>query len=72
MMGQYEVNPDDGDDVDEETPEIPNDGDEEEEMNYYDDTQIALTQPFISRPYDRPDHFTRLNLDVMTSDWSFT
>ncbi|QHN84969.1 uncharacterized protein DS421_16g533320 [Arachis hypogaea] len=43
MMEQYEVNPDDGDDADEEPPEIPDDGDEEE-----------------------------LNLDAMTSDWSFT
>ncbi|KAL4321844.1 hypothetical protein AHAS_Ahas14G0151100 [Arachis hypogaea] len=48
MMEQYEVNPDDGDDVDEEPPEIPNDCEEEEEMNYYGDTQIALTQPVIS------------------------
>ncbi|RYR25255.1 hypothetical protein Ahy_B02g058928 [Arachis hypogaea] len=29
-------------------------------------------KPAISRPYDRPDHFTRLNLDAMTFDWSFT
>ncbi|KAL4397029.1 hypothetical protein AHAS_Ahas01G0151000 [Arachis hypogaea] len=42
-MDEYEVNPNDGDDVDEEPPEIPDDGDKEEEMNYYDDTQIALT-----------------------------
>ncbi|RYR33736.1 hypothetical protein Ahy_A10g048360 isoform B [Arachis hypogaea] len=41
-------------------------------MNNYGDTQIALTQPAISQPYDRPDHFTRLNLDAMTSDWLFT
>ncbi|XP_057734504.1 uncharacterized protein LOC130949925 [Arachis stenosperma] len=74
MMEAYEVNPDDGDDTNEEPPEIPDDGDEEEEegMNYYGDTQIALTQPAISRSYDRLDHFTRLNLDAMTSDWSFT
>ncbi|KAL4287816.1 hypothetical protein AHAS_Ahas19G0224000 [Arachis hypogaea] len=72
MMEVYEVNLDDGDDADEEPPEIPDDGDEEEEMNYYGDTQIALTQPAISRSYDRLDHFTRLNLDAMTSDWSFT
>ncbi|KAL4396814.1 hypothetical protein AHAS_Ahas01G0129500 [Arachis hypogaea] len=45
---RYEVNPDDGDDADEEPPEIPDDGDEEEDMNYYGDTQIALTQPAIS------------------------
>ncbi|RYR30469.1 hypothetical protein Ahy_B01g055235 [Arachis hypogaea] len=70
--GVESLNPDDGDDADEEPPEIPDDGDEEEEMNYYGDTQIALTQPVISRPYDRPDHFTRLNLDAMTFDWSFT
>ncbi|KAL4396623.1 hypothetical protein AHAS_Ahas01G0110400 [Arachis hypogaea] len=70
-MNQYEVNIDDGDDTDEEPPEIPDDGDKEEEMNYYGDTQIALTQPVISRPYDWPDHFTRLNLDAMTLDWSF-
>ncbi|KAL4306130.1 hypothetical protein AHAS_Ahas16G0147500 [Arachis hypogaea] len=62
-MDQYKVNPDDGDDTDEEPPEIPDDGDEEEEMNYYGDTQITLTQPAISRPYDRSDHFTRLNID---------
>ncbi|RYQ87875.1 hypothetical protein Ahy_B09g095416 [Arachis hypogaea] len=37
-------NPDDVDDADEEPVEIPDDGDEEEEMNYYSDTQIALTQ----------------------------
>ncbi|KAL4390215.1 hypothetical protein AHAS_Ahas03G0122800 [Arachis hypogaea] len=60
MMEQYEVNPDDGDNADEEPPEIPDDGDEEEEMNYYSDTQIALTQPAISQPYDRPDHFTSI------------
>ncbi|XP_016191920.1 uncharacterized protein LOC107632778 [Arachis ipaensis] len=72
MMDQYEVNPDDGDDADKEPPEIPYDGDEEEEMNYYGDTQIALTRPAISRSYDRPDHFTRLNLDAITFDWSFT
>ncbi|KAL4344247.1 hypothetical protein AHAS_Ahas11G0159300 [Arachis hypogaea] len=72
IMCQYEVSPDDGDDFDEEPPEIPNNGDEEEEMNCNDDTQIALTQPAISRPYDRLDHFTRLNLDAMTFDWSFT
>ncbi|XP_016172646.1 uncharacterized protein LOC107615038 [Arachis ipaensis] len=72
MMDQYEVNPDDVDDGDEEPAKIPDDGDEEEEMNYYSDTHIALTQPAISRPYDRPDHFTRLNLDAMISDWSFT
>ncbi|XP_057746404.1 uncharacterized protein LOC130965659 [Arachis stenosperma] len=72
MMEQYEVNPNDGDDADEEPHEIPDDGEEEEEMNYYGDTQIALTQPAISQPYDRLDHFTRLNLDAMTLDWSFT
>ncbi|KAL4299951.1 hypothetical protein AHAS_Ahas17G0152200 [Arachis hypogaea] len=72
MMDQYEVNPDNGDDADEEPPKIFDDGDEEEEMNYYGDTQFALTQPAISQPYDRRDHFTRLNLDVMTLDWSFT
>ncbi|RYQ81246.1 hypothetical protein Ahy_Scaffold1g107226 [Arachis hypogaea] len=72
MMDQYEVNPDDGDDADDEPPEIPDDGDEEEEMNYYGETQIVLTQPTISRPYNRPDHFSQLNLDTMTSDWSFT
>ncbi|RYR13961.1 hypothetical protein Ahy_B04g070685 isoform A [Arachis hypogaea] len=72
MMEQYEVNLDDGDDADEEPPKIPDDGNEEEEINYYGDTQIALTQPAISQPYDRPNHFTRLNLDAMASDWSFT
>ncbi|XP_016169155.1 uncharacterized protein LOC107611775 [Arachis ipaensis] len=45
MMDQYEVNPDDGDDANDEPMEILDDGDEEEEMNYYGDTQIALTQP---------------------------
>ncbi|RYR13962.1 hypothetical protein Ahy_B04g070685 isoform B [Arachis hypogaea] len=45
MMEQYEVNLDDGDDADEEPPKIPDDGNEEEEINYYGDTQIALTQP---------------------------
>ncbi|QHO35009.1 uncharacterized protein DS421_9g271930 [Arachis hypogaea] len=69
---EYEVNPDDGDDADEEPPKIPDDGEEEEEINYYDDIQIALIQPVISRPYDWPDHFTRLNLEAMTFDWSFT
>ncbi|RYR47183.1 hypothetical protein Ahy_A07g033134 [Arachis hypogaea] len=72
MMDAYEVNPNDRDDADEEPPEIPDDSDEEEEINFYGDTQIALTQPTISRPYDRPDHFTRLNLDAITSNWSFT
>ncbi|XP_015958594.1 uncharacterized protein LOC107482579 [Arachis duranensis] len=72
MMDQYEVNPDDGYNADEEPPEISDDGDEEEEMNYYGDTQIALTQLAISRPNDWPDHFMRLNLDAMTSDWSLT
>ncbi|KAL4381541.1 hypothetical protein AHAS_Ahas04G0143800 [Arachis hypogaea] len=72
MMDQYEVNPDDRDDADDEPPEISDDGDEEEEMNYYGDTQFALTQPAISRQYGRLDHFSRLNLDAMTSDWSFT
>ncbi|KAL4337285.1 hypothetical protein AHAS_Ahas12G0094900 [Arachis hypogaea] len=72
MIEEYEVNPDDGDDADEKPPEIPDDGDEEEEMYYYGDTQFALTQLAISQPYDRPDHFTRLNLDAMTSYWSFT
>ncbi|RYQ91076.1 hypothetical protein Ahy_B09g096941 isoform C [Arachis hypogaea] len=72
MIDQYEVNPDNGDDAEEEPPEIPDDGDKEKEINYYGDIQIALTQPAISRPYNRPDHLTRLNLDAMTSDWLFT
>ncbi|KAL4276428.1 hypothetical protein AHAS_Ahas20G0206200 [Arachis hypogaea] len=72
MMDQYEVNPDDRDDAKEEPAEIPDGGDDEEEMNYYGETQIALTQPAISQPYDRLDHFSRLNLKAMTSDWSFT
>ncbi|RYR42052.1 hypothetical protein Ahy_A08g038497 [Arachis hypogaea] len=72
MMDQYEVNPDDEDDADDEPTEIPDDGDEEEEMNYYGETQIALTQLAISRPYDQANHFTKLNLDAMISDWSFT
>ncbi|RYR74047.1 hypothetical protein Ahy_A02g008644 [Arachis hypogaea] len=45
MMDQYEVNPNNGDDADEEPPKILDDCDEEEEMNYHGDTQIALTQP---------------------------
>ncbi|RYR27787.1 hypothetical protein Ahy_B01g051845 [Arachis hypogaea] len=49
MMEQYEVNPDDGDDADEEPAEIPYDGDEEEEMTYYSDTQIAFTQPLFTQ-----------------------
>ncbi|KAL4350207.1 hypothetical protein AHAS_Ahas10G0118900 [Arachis hypogaea] len=69
MDDGLELNLDGGDNADEEPPEIPNDGDEEEEMNYYGDTQIALTQPAISQPYDQPDHSTRLNLEAMTSDW---
>ncbi|KAL4293626.1 hypothetical protein AHAS_Ahas18G0146900 [Arachis hypogaea] len=48
MIDQYEVNPDDVDDADDEPPEILDDGDEEEEMNYYDEIQIALTQTAIS------------------------
>ncbi|XP_057759483.1 uncharacterized protein LOC130979939 [Arachis stenosperma] len=72
MMDQYEVNPDDENVADEKPAEIPDDGDEEDEMNYYGDTQITITQPAISQPYDRPNHFTRLNLDAMTSDWSST
>ncbi|XP_016163860.1 uncharacterized protein LOC107606324 [Arachis ipaensis] len=44
-MDQYEVNPDDGDDADDEPPKISDDGDGEEEMNYYGETQIALTEP---------------------------
>ncbi|KAL4356783.1 hypothetical protein AHAS_Ahas09G0121200 [Arachis hypogaea] len=72
MMDQYEVNPNDGDDVEDKPLKISDDGNEEEEMNYYGDTQIALTQPAISQPYDRSDHFSRLNLDAMTSNWSFT
>ncbi|XP_016194992.1 uncharacterized protein LOC107635959 [Arachis ipaensis] len=71
MMDLYKVNPDDEDDADDESTEIFDDGDKEEEMNYYGDTQIALTQPAISQPYDRSDHFSRLNLNAMTSDWSF-
>ncbi|KAL4286826.1 hypothetical protein AHAS_Ahas19G0125000 [Arachis hypogaea] len=72
MMEQYEVNHDDAEDADKEPPEILDDGDGEEDMNYYGDTQIALTQPAIFQPYDRLDHFTRLNLDALTSDCSFT
>ncbi|RYR02261.1 hypothetical protein Ahy_B06g081076 isoform B [Arachis hypogaea] len=72
MMDPYEAIPDDGDDTEEEPAEIPDDGDDEEGMNFYGDTQISLTQPAISQPYDRPDHFSRLNLEAMTSDWSFT
>ncbi|XP_016185630.1 uncharacterized protein LOC107627295 [Arachis ipaensis] len=72
MMDQYEANPDDGDDAEEEPVKIPDDGDDEEEMNFYGDTKIALTQPAISQPYGRPDHFSRLNLEAMMSDWSFT
>ncbi|KAL4345072.1 hypothetical protein AHAS_Ahas11G0241800 [Arachis hypogaea] len=49
-MDRYEVNPDDGDDADDEPTKIPDEGNEEEEMNYYGDTQIALTQHAISRP----------------------
>ncbi|RYR46094.1 hypothetical protein Ahy_A07g031843 [Arachis hypogaea] len=64
----YDARKCDEDDADEEPPKIPDDVDEEEEMNFYSDTQIALTQPTISRPYNRLDHFTRLNLDAMTSD----
>ncbi|RYQ91077.1 hypothetical protein Ahy_B09g096941 isoform A [Arachis hypogaea] len=45
MIDQYEVNPDNGDDAEEEPPEIPDDGDKEKEINYYGDIQIALTQP---------------------------
>ncbi|RYR50018.1 hypothetical protein Ahy_A07g036569 [Arachis hypogaea] len=71
-MDQYEVNPDDGDDADYKPTEIPDDGDEEEEMNYYGDTKIVLAQLAVSRLYDRSDHFSKLNLDAMTSDWSFT
>ncbi|RYQ79517.1 hypothetical protein Ahy_Scaffold6g108271 isoform A [Arachis hypogaea] len=72
MMDQYEANPDDGDNAEEEPAKIPDDGDDEEEMNFYGNTQITLTQPAISQPYDCRDHFSRLNLEVMTSDWSFT
>ncbi|KAL4337409.1 hypothetical protein AHAS_Ahas12G0107300 [Arachis hypogaea] len=71
IKDNVEINPDDGDDADDEPMEIPDDGDEEEEINYYGDTQIVLIQPAISRPYDRSNHFSRLNLDAMTSDWSF-
>ncbi|RYR27919.1 hypothetical protein Ahy_B01g051994 [Arachis hypogaea] len=35
MMDQYEVNPDDGNDADDEPPEIPDDSDKKKEMNYY-------------------------------------
>ncbi|KAL4372591.1 hypothetical protein AHAS_Ahas06G0281100 [Arachis hypogaea] len=38
MMDQYEVNPDDVDNADEELAEISDDGDDEEEMNYYSET----------------------------------
>ncbi|KAL4345066.1 hypothetical protein AHAS_Ahas11G0241200 [Arachis hypogaea] len=45
-MDRYEVNPDDGDDADDEPTKIPDE--------------------------DWPDHFSRLNLDAMTLNWSFT
>ncbi|KAL4395822.1 hypothetical protein AHAS_Ahas01G0030300 [Arachis hypogaea] len=71
-MDQYEVNPDDGDDADDGPPKIPDDSDKKKEMNYYGETQITLTQPTISQKYDRSDHLSWLNLDAMTSNWSFT
>ncbi|RYR15145.1 hypothetical protein Ahy_B04g071869 isoform C [Arachis hypogaea] len=38
MMDPYEVNPDDGDDAGDEPTKIPDEGDKEEEINYYGDT----------------------------------
>ncbi|RYR52803.1 hypothetical protein Ahy_A06g027672 [Arachis hypogaea] len=72
MVDLNMCNPDDGDDVGNEPTKISNDSDEEEEKNYYGDTQIALIQPPVSRPYDCPGHFSRLNLNAMTLDWLFT
>ncbi|KAL4330302.1 hypothetical protein AHAS_Ahas13G0386500 [Arachis hypogaea] len=45
---------------------------EEEEMNYFTDTQITLTQPAIFQSYDRFDHFFTLNFEAMTPDCLFS
>ncbi|RYR41571.1 hypothetical protein Ahy_A08g037978 [Arachis hypogaea] len=72
MTDPYQVNFDNSKDVEAELTKIPYEGEEEEEMNFYNDTQIALTQPAISCQYDWPDHFSTLNLDAITLDCFFS
>ncbi|RYR04989.1 hypothetical protein Ahy_B06g084815 [Arachis hypogaea] len=70
-MDPYQVNSDDDKDAEVEPIEIP-DEKEEKEINYYSDTQIALTHLAIVRPYDHLDHFFTLNFETMTSDCLFS
>ncbi|RYR48157.1 hypothetical protein Ahy_A07g034153 [Arachis hypogaea] len=72
MTDPYQVNFENGKDVEAELTEIPYEDEEEEEMNFYGDTQTALTPPVISRLYDWSDHFSTLNLDTITSDCFFS
>ncbi|RYR75775.1 hypothetical protein Ahy_A01g000360 [Arachis hypogaea] len=72
MMNFYQVNPDDDEYAEVEPTEISDEGEEEENKNYYGDTQITLTQPIISRLYVPLDHFSTLNLEAMTSDCLFS
>ncbi|KAL4293461.1 hypothetical protein AHAS_Ahas18G0130400 [Arachis hypogaea] len=72
MTDPYQVNPDDGKDVEAELTKIPDKGEEEEDMNFYGDTQIVMRQPAIFRPYDQSDHFFTLNLNAMTSNYFFS
>jgi len=61
MTDPDQVNPDDGEDIEAEPIKIPYDGDEEEEMNFYGDAQIALTQPAISHKSSKLLHPPRFH-----------
>ncbi|RYR06472.1 hypothetical protein Ahy_B05g073807 [Arachis hypogaea] len=70
MQDHYQIHPvSDDKDVDAELVDIPEE--EHEELNNSTVSQVALTQPAISRPYDHLAHYSTLNLDTMNVDWSF-
>ncbi|KAL4389971.1 uncharacterized protein DS421_3g70780 [Arachis hypogaea] len=69
-MDPYQVNSNDNEDAETEPIEISDE--EKEEMNYYSDTQITLTQPVIFQPYDHPDLFFTLNFETITSNCLFS
>ncbi|RYQ83154.1 hypothetical protein Ahy_B10g101776 [Arachis hypogaea] len=68
----YQINPiSNGEKVEEEPEDIPND--KEETINYYTHSQLvfALTQPCIYERYDHLAHLASLNLDAMNQECSF-
>ncbi|RYR61643.1 hypothetical protein Ahy_A04g018832 [Arachis hypogaea] len=60
MIDSYLVNPvSAGEEVENEPIDISDDDEENDvEMNYFTDSQLALIQPTIFQPYGHPPHFT--------------